>query len=185
MSSTDRKAIAAPAKGLLVFDNDKAAFMYWDGVRWQMLVPGNSSLSIKREVMAPAAENTRGFGTEVTMKGAYAAIASNKDGDYKGVVYIYEKNAAGAWEQKQMLTAPTPKSSDDFGFSLDMDGDYLVVGDPVRQNSSGKEAGLYMCTAASMVLGHMKRQLNEQQHLLAKSLGGMWPFAALRRRALL
>jgi hypothetical protein len=142
MTTVQRQGITNPAEGLMVYDRDKKAFMYFDGVRWQMMVPGNSSLGAKREISAATGDTTSRFGKEVAMTGIYAAIASRKQNNLQSLVYMYEKNAAGNWEQKQILTAPAPKSSDDFGFSMDMCGDYLVIGDPVRTNSSGNPVGI-------------------------------------------
>jgi hypothetical protein len=37
MSSSQRKAIASPAKGLMVFDNDSSYFFYYDGNSWKSM----------------------------------------------------------------------------------------------------------------------------------------------------
>lgn len=42
MASAERNAIAGPAKGLLLFDNDTSSFWFYDGTAWKELEAGNS-----------------------------------------------------------------------------------------------------------------------------------------------
>jgi hypothetical protein len=42
MNALQRNAIAAPAKGLLTFDNTINTFFYYDGTTWKQLITGNS-----------------------------------------------------------------------------------------------------------------------------------------------
>jgi uncharacterized protein (TIGR02145 family) len=50
LSTAQREAIYQPANGLLVFDSDKASFLYFDGAAWRSLASKNYVDSIKQEI---------------------------------------------------------------------------------------------------------------------------------------
>ena len=143
LSAAERNSISSPAKGLLVFDNDKSAFVYWNGSQWQTLVAGNGSMGAIVAHSPVATENATSFGRELAVKGSWAAISALRKvaESYENVVYLYQKTAAGQREQKQVLTAPNATAQREFGNSMDIDGDYLVVSDYRSLNSLDKEAG--------------------------------------------
>jgi len=77
--------------------------------------------------------NSRGsrFGTVVATSGDALAIAEKPNflaNDLSGTVHLSDKTATGEWSAPISLAAPTPIDNDNFGGSLSMDGDYLVVG---------------------------------------------------------
>ncbi len=45
-----------------------------------------------------------------------------------GSAYVYKKDVNGNWIEHQKLTAPDKRSFDQFGYSVAIDGDYLIVG---------------------------------------------------------
>jgi len=45
-----------------------------------------------------------------------------------GAAYIYHKNSSGTWIEIQKLIAPDRKALDWFGYSVSIDGNYIVVG---------------------------------------------------------
>ncbi|HRD57329.1 MAG TPA: FG-GAP repeat protein [Ferruginibacter sp.] len=139
MSSAQRKAISNPAKGLLVFDTDTNAFMYWNGTEWQMLVPGNASGGMPTEIMNPGSSAVNNFGYEVAISGNFAAVAALHSSNINRPVYIYEKTTEG-WLQRQEITCPDAGGTF-FGNSLDMDGDYLVIGDYFWKNANSTSVG--------------------------------------------
>lgn len=141
MSSTERTAIANPVKGLMVFDNEKNLFMYWDGLQWKSLVTGNSSTGTQKLLASGDAGTTR-LGRGASISGNTAAVAAYKEGNQADVVYIYEKSNDGSWVQQLEITPPNPQITDDFGHALDMEGDYLVIGDPNRRDVNGQRKGM-------------------------------------------
>jgi choice-of-anchor B domain-containing protein len=54
-----------------------------------------------------------------------------------GVVYIYQRNAAGEWRERSRLVAPDSARMDDFGSTLVVDGRTLIVGAPRKRGGSG------------------------------------------------
>jgi hypothetical protein len=60
-----------------------------------------------------------------------------------GAVYVYERDQGGpnAWGEVAKLTANDPSDGDEFGFSVDIDGDTIVVGAHWDTNTGGADAG--------------------------------------------
>lgn len=71
------------------------------------------------------------FGACVSVSGDYAVVgAPNDDGEIYGAVYVLEKNGSGTWSIVQKISNPSPLDSGpiDFGRSVAIDGNYLIVG---------------------------------------------------------
>lgn len=77
------------------------------------------------------------FGSTVSISGDFAAIGSPTD-DFDangtneiinaGAVYIFKKDANGVWSQQQKLKAPDKAQTDQFGNSVSINGNYLIIG---------------------------------------------------------
>jgi hypothetical protein len=86
----------------------------------QLLIPSDRQVSER-------------FGKAVDINGnrsvvcAYLADSSLADA---GKCYVFVKNSTGIWHQVQSFFGPIPGASDWFGFSVDMDADYLIIGAP-------------------------------------------------------
>jgi len=73
------------------------------------------------------------FGISVGIAGDYAIIGAdgNDDkGDYSGSVYIFKRDGT-SWSLQTKLKASAGERSDDFGFSVAIDGDYAIIGSPL------------------------------------------------------
>ncbi len=85
------------------------------------------------------------FVRAVSMFGNTAVIADSSDGDngtQSGAVYIFEYNTStNMWDQKQKLYASDAASSDNFGVSVSLYANHLVVGSWFDDNSNGSDAG--------------------------------------------
>lgn len=56
-----------------------------------------------------------------------------------GSVYIFEENSSGVWQQQSRIADESLIRNDQFGYSLDIDGDNLIVGAPrVAAQADGK-----------------------------------------------
>jgi FG-GAP repeat len=62
------------------------------------------------------------------------------DGANAGSVYVFVRSL-GQWSLQATLTSPDPSPDDIFGRSVDIDGDTLVVGDPLDDRPEGADAG--------------------------------------------
>jgi hypothetical protein len=74
------------------------------------------------------------FGYAVALSGDTLAVGASGDDEgattNRGAVYLFRRNQTGAdtWTVLKKLVHPTPAGGDDYGFSVDLEGDTLVVG---------------------------------------------------------
>ena len=135
MTTIQRKAIISPATGLMVFDTDKSCFYYFDGNIWQALVATSDANTPGVSKFATDATAGDQFGYSVAISGDYAVVGApyadiNGHLD-QGVAYIFFRSG-GVWTQQAKISASNGKASDYFGYSVAIDGDYVVVGAPFR-----------------------------------------------------
>ena len=86
-----------------------------------------------------------GFGSSVSISGDYAIVGarSNDDnGNESGSAYVYYRNQGGpdAWGQLAKLLASDADTSDFFGISVSISGDYAVAG-AYRDDDNGAHSG--------------------------------------------
>ena len=80
---------------------------------------------------APA--NTDEFGSCVDISGSYAIVGTSLD-DHNGFtnpgsVSVFRRNATtGVWEFRTLLINKNPENNDEFGSSVSISGDYVMVG---------------------------------------------------------
>ena len=96
------------------------------------------------------------FGWSVAVSGDYAVIgAYREDHDVNGgnslsnagSAYVFEKNTAGNWVQVQKIVASDRAIDDEFGWSVAINGNTLVVG--ARAEDHNVAGGSYMYSAGS------------------------------------
>lgn len=72
------------------------------------------------------------FGYDVDIDGDYAVVGAYSDdfgtGENRGSVYVYKQNGINDWSFHQKLTASDQQDYDRFGWSVAIDGDYIIVG---------------------------------------------------------
>src|ERR1044071_1415387 len=166
MTTTQRNAIVNPERGLLVFDTDKGSFFFYDGVKWRGLgfLDSDNIPPVPRNASDPKPYGY--FGASVSVTGDYMAVGSmdaEATGVVSGAVYVFKKGADGNWTEQEKIVAPDAANSDRFGFAVDMDGDYLIVGAPeknVNGNYAQGKAYVY------------KRQNNSWLHQVTLSKAG-------------
>ncbi|MBD3166535.1 T9SS type A sorting domain-containing protein [bacterium] len=84
------------------------------------------------------------FGDAVALSGEYALVgAHNYDlsgFQNAGAVFVYHYDGS-AWVEQQILTADDPQLNAQFGKTLAIDGDYLVIGDPAHNMGDADYCG--------------------------------------------
>ncbi len=158
LTTSQRKAIANPAFGLLVFDTDKATLMFYDGSAWRALAftDENKTPPLSRSMDDPSVNAA--FGTRVSMSGDYAIIGAPRYGGSglanMGLAFIFNKTGSG-WKQVARLAARDSAANDYFGGSISISGDYAVVGCPnkkVNANVSQGRTYVYRRSGANWLL---------------------------------
>lgn len=146
VTSTERNAINAPALGLMVFDIEKNLPYYYNGTRWIPLgaidpkaVP---PIEVSSGLNAATPYYTRY--SSAAMAGNYAAVgipAYDSAGIIAiGAVQLFKKTN-GVWSKWQFITAPDTSQGAQFGYSIDMQGSYLVVGSPNKKITGLSDCG--------------------------------------------
>ena len=82
-------------------------------------------------VTASDAAEGDSFGINVAISGDIMVVGAYGDDDNgiaSGSAYIYERDAGGCWCTETKLMAPDGASGDEFGFSVDVDGDRVIIG---------------------------------------------------------
>lgn len=83
------------------------------------------------------------FGRAVAVNGDVALIGAPRDaenGDWSGSAYVFERGAAGAWQQTVKLLADDGAAGDSFGTSLAVRQDLVLVG-AYLDDDLGRESG--------------------------------------------
>jgi hypothetical protein len=95
----------------------------------------------RRTLSAAGGTSGDAFGSSVAISGSYAIVGapmedlgSGTENEDKGAVYIYHRTGNNNWTTVHKLVAFDGVQASAFGWSVDIDGDYAVVG------SSGKTA---------------------------------------------
>ena len=80
------------------------------------------------------------FGYSVAIDGNTAVVGAyhrNVDGNAVGVAYVFTKDSDDAWNQAATLTASDGAANDEFGISVAIDGNTIVVGAPGDESDEG------------------------------------------------
>lgn len=80
----------------------------------------------KQKIVAQDRETNDAFGVSVDIKGDYAIIGASSENN-NGAAYVF-KNEEGVWVQQQKIVAPERAIDDQFGFSVAIDNDFIIVG---------------------------------------------------------
>jgi hypothetical protein len=86
-----------------------------------------------KKLVASDAEAEDVFGVSVAISGDYALVGAESEdgaGSQRGAAYLFYRNQGGAdnWGELKKIVASDAANDDTFGYSVAMDGDYLVVG---------------------------------------------------------
>ena len=71
------------------------------------------------------------FGISVAVDGGTIVVGAHQDddnGDLSGSAYVFTRDSAGGWRQRDKLTASDGEAGDRYGYSVGVSGDTVVVG---------------------------------------------------------
>jgi hypothetical protein len=135
-------------------DGDTAAVGAWgyyinsDGIAVQSglayaLTRDSSGVWSEQQLDPNANVETEYFGRAIAVSGDTIAVGAYGDSQldsFAGATYLFNRDSAGIWAMQQKITASDGADNDKFGFSLDLDGDNLVVG-AYTDDDNGTDAG--------------------------------------------
>jgi hypothetical protein len=130
MTSLERKAIASPVAGLLVFDTDKSSLYMFNGQQWQPLAFVTQNNMPPTERLPDSVKTYDHVGFSVDIKGDVAVTGAPGDtingAGFRGSAYVYER-INGNWTQTARLLASDGLAGDQFGYAVAVSGDYIAV----------------------------------------------------------
>lgn len=95
--------------------------------------------------------NSGFFGASVSMSGDSAVFGSYGRDVKKGAAYVFTESG-GTWTEQQKLTATDGANFDEFGKSVDVDGDTVIIGAPKNDHDLLTEPGAaYVFTRSGTV----------------------------------
>ena len=112
--------------------------------------------SLQQKLEAGDAAASDGFGTSVDIDADTIVVGANLDdttagGNNAGSAYVFTRSG-GVWSQQQKLEASDATSTDQFGQSVAIDGDSVVVGALLDDTAAGTDAGsAYVFTRSGAV----------------------------------
>lgn len=108
-------------------------------------VDGSGNVTRTQTLTAPEPIAYAEFGRRVSISGGFLAVSEhrrNTGQSYSGRVYLYKLNANGTAQLTAVINPPNPTYDGNFGFSVDLSGDRLLIGAHREYSVSGSRAGL-------------------------------------------
>ena len=133
-----------PPPGTIRWNSISKEFEGFDGNIWRSLHDGDILLQSSQEDKMTASDGDVDdeFGYSISIDGDYAVVGSpfnDDDGSNSGAAYVFMRTGSN-WTEQQVLIASNANGGDRFGYSVDIDGDYIVVGAP-ENNELAPNAG--------------------------------------------
>jgi len=82
------------------------------------------------------------FGSSVAISGDWIVVGAPHDDGWAGRVYLFERDG-NAWVYRTDIVDGSRAANDLYGFSVDIDGDYVVVGVP-QEDNAGNNSGSFL-----------------------------------------
>jgi len=95
------------------------------------------------KLQADDAQRDDNYGKSIAVSGNYVVVGASQEdstADNSGAVYLYKKDSKGVVTQIAKLKADDAQEDDYFGYSVAIDGDYIVVG-AYKEDTDEKDAG--------------------------------------------
>ncbi|WP_457653724.1 choice-of-anchor B family protein, partial [Rhodocaloribacter sp.] len=77
------------------------------------------------------------LGRAVAVSGDFIMVSAAGKNESAGAVYVFRREAGGAWRMHSTLTAPEGQPEDLFGLALALDGDKALIAAPFRDENAG------------------------------------------------
>lgn len=91
--------------------------------------------------------NEYSFGTSVKISENHLVIGASqtrKDGNITGAAFIYSRNDQNIWVRTKILYPDSNNDSQNFGYSVSINDDFLIIGAPGQENSGDNNGSVYV-----------------------------------------
>ncbi len=142
-----------------VFDDDAGGINQGSAY---VFVRSGGVWSQQQKLLAADAAEGDGFGESVAISGETIVVGARFDsgaaGLFQGSAYIFARSV-GVWSQQQKLEASDPAEFDQFGFSVAISGETVVVGTPFDSGAAGSDQGSVYVFVRSGVVWSQQQKL--------------------------
>lgn len=166
MTSAQRIAIPTPGPGLMVYDLTAKTIFLHDGTQWQPFAMMSANVQQAVNSTQPTITfDEAEFGFDVAIDGSRAIVGAPQNETTAnlpklniGTATLY--SGPGAWTEVTTQVYPSPMDDDQFGWSVDIDGNYAIVGVPYDDGANTNQGGarIYFFNGTSWAF---QSQLNE------------------------
>jgi hypothetical protein len=128
---------------LLVYDTDRQTIYLFDGGEWHPFSITTDKVLPPLQRSYPGTSQQSQYGIAVAIHGNYAVVGAPRDvadGQSIGAAFVYVREN-GAWKLQTKLVPSNGSSGDDFGASVDIFNDIIVVGAPKKTISNQEKRG--------------------------------------------
>lgn len=109
----------------------------------------SDDLWIWTQTIAASDPQANQFGASVAIDGDYAVISAQTADSWKGAAYVFHRNdhstpddlSDDTWDQMTKLTAFNGHNGDQFGYAVDIRGDWIAVGAPYDDLDGREDKG--------------------------------------------
>jgi len=111
---------------------------YGPGLVYVFRQNANGAWRAASRVTMPGATNGDGFGSAIAVDGTTLLVGSAKADSGRGAVYLFARDATGAWRERGRITAPGGRTTQDgFGSAILVSGDraYIAAGPDRRRGA--------------------------------------------------
>jgi hypothetical protein len=109
-------------------------YLNQQGAAYLYLIQSDGSAQLAASISSPNPREYGKFGYSVVIEGDRLLISApfedSDNGSQSGVVYVYKVTADGKVSLQERLTHPTGKANDEFGRSIGLAGQNILVGAP-------------------------------------------------------
>jgi len=103
------------------------------------------------------------FGYSVAIDGytvIVGAVSEDSSGDYAGAAYIFTRTGS-TWKQQQKIVGNDTSGNDQFGYSVAIDGDTVIVGARIEDSSGNNAGAAYIFTRSVNVWSQQQKIVGE------------------------
>jgi hypothetical protein len=144
----------SPAAGTIRWNPVTEDFEGFTGTVWKSLTSGSSwkdetTLSENNKIITPGAQSGDFFGKSVAISGNHAVIGAPGEGTLNGAAYVFKK-MGNTWVELARLTDSGSQPNEEFGSSVSISGDSIIIVGAYRDNMNGSNSGAAFIYAKPM-----------------------------------
>ena len=132
--------------GLTAEAGSRRVNLSWDR-SYDSTITGYQALTLKIDKLTTSdRKEDDNFGSAVAMDDGIAVVGSPQDHTRNGAAYIFIRDSGGAWSEVAQLTASDGALDDEFGHSVAVNGDTIVIGAPQDDDNGSNSGSAYVFT---------------------------------------